>query len=113
MHELSITQSMVDLVLDEARKAEAARVKKISLVIGEMSGIVDDCVQFYFELISKDTIASEATLSFKKVPVEAHCRNCGEVFTPEEFDWSCPRCHNTSIEIKTGNELYVESIEVE
>jgi len=113
MHELSITQSLLDLVLDEANKAKAAKVKKISLVIGEMSGIVDDCVQFYFELISKDTIANEATLSFKKVPVEAHCRNCGEVFTPKEFDWSCPHCHNTSIEIKTGNELYVESIEVE
>ncbi|NVM27025.1 MAG: hydrogenase maturation nickel metallochaperone HypA, partial [Desulfobacterales bacterium] len=41
------------------------------------------------------------------------CRNCGELFIPKEFDWSCPNCQNSSAEIVAGNELYVESIEVE
>jgi hydrogenase nickel incorporation protein HypA/HybF len=113
MHELAITQSMLDLVLEEAKKAGAERVGKVNLVIGEMSGIVDECVEFYFEFLSQDTIAHGATLSFKKTPTQARCRHCGELFTPQEFDWSCPSCHDSQVEIVAGNELYVESIEVE
>jgi hydrogenase nickel incorporation protein HypA/HybF len=113
MHELSITQNMLDLVLEEAKKARAERVKRINLVIGEMSGVVDQSVEFYFEFLSKDTIARGATLSFRNVPTEVRCRSCGEVFNPKEFDWSCPKCQGSGAEITAGNELYVESIEVE
>lgn len=113
MHELSITQSMVDLALEQAREAGAKRVAKINLVVGEMSGIVDECVEFYFEFLSKDTIAEGAALSFKRVPMQARCRSCGELFIPKEFDWSCPNCRNSQMEIVAGNELYIESIEVE
>ena len=113
MHELAITQSMLDLVLEQAREVRAERVGKINLVIGEMSGVVDECVEFYFQFLSKGTIANGAALSFKKVPMQARCRNCGQLFIPEEFDWSCPNCRNSSMEVVAGNELYVESIEVE
>jgi len=104
---------MFDIVIAEANKAKAQKVKKVNVVIGEMTGVVEDCVQFYFELLGKDTIAEGAIVSFQKVPVEAKCRNCDKTFTPKEFDWSCPHCHNTNIEIKTGNELYLDSIEEE
>jgi len=112
MHELSITQSMLDLVLEEAKKVKAERVEKINLVIGEMSGIVDQCVEFYFDFLSKDTIADGAILSFRKVPMQVHCGNCGETFIPKEFDWTCPKCQGSGSEIVAGKELYVESIEV-
>jgi hydrogenase nickel incorporation protein HypA/HybF len=104
---------MLDLVLEQARKVGAERVEKVDLVIGEMSGIVDECVEFYFEFLSKDTIADGAILSFKMIPMQARCRNCGELFIPKQFDWACPICHNNSMEIVAGNELFVESIEVE
>jgi len=104
---------MLDLVLEEARQAKAQRVGKISLVVGEMSGVVDRCVEFYFEFLSKDTIASGAALAFKRVPRQARCRSCGQVFVPGEFNWACPECGDSRAEIVAGNELYVESIEVE
>ena len=113
MHELAITQSMLDLVLQDAKKVNAQKVTKINLVIGDMSGIVDECVEFYFEFLSRDTIATGATLSFTKVPMQTRCYSCGELFIPKEFDWSCPKCHDSNTEIVAGNELYVESIEVE
>ena len=113
MHELAITQSMLDLILDEAKKTGAAKVQKINLVLGEMSGIAGDCVQFYFDYLSKGTNAERATLSFREIPTQARCHNCQEVFSLKEFDWSCPKCHNVSLEITAGKELYVESIEVE
>jgi hydrogenase nickel incorporation protein HypA/HybF len=104
---------MLDLVLEQMREVKAERVKKINLVIGEMSGIVDECVEFYFEFLSKDTIAEGASLSFRMISIQARCRNCGDLFIPKEFDWSCPTCRNSSMEIVAGNELYIESIEVE
>ena len=113
MHELTITQNMFDLVLEQANKAGAKKVGKINLVIGEMTGVVGDCVQFYFNFISKGTPAEGATLSFTMIPPKARCRNCDKSFELKEFDWICPYCQGNSMEIIAGKELFVESIEVE
>ena len=113
MHELSITQSMLDLVLEQAEKAGAKEVGKINLVIGEMTGVVEQCVQFYFDFLSKGTPAEGAALSFKVIPTTARCQNCHENFELKEFDWTCPYCQGNNIEIVAGKELFVESIEVE
>ena len=113
MHEMAITQSMVNLVLEEAGKSNARKVKSINLVLGELSGVVGDCVEFYFSLMSKDTIAEGATIHFNTVPTQAKCRQCARVFEVKDSDWVCPECHSVSIELVAGNELFVESIEVE
>jgi hydrogenase nickel incorporation protein HypA/HybF len=113
MHELAITQSMLDLVLEQAEKAEAKSVGKINLVIGEMTGVVDRAVQFYFDFLSKGTAAEGAALAFKVIPTTARCRNCHKEFELGEFDWTCPYCQSNNIEITGGKELFVESIEVE
>lgn len=113
MHELSITQSIMDIVLDQAKAAEAIKVTKINLVIGEMSGVVSDCVQFYFDFLKKGNAAEEATLDFKVVPVELRCRDCQALFQPNDSRWVCPNCNSTKLEVVKGQESYVESIEVE
>ncbi len=113
MHELAITQSMFDLVLEQAKKVGAKKVGKINLVIGEMTGVVGDCVQFYFDFISKGTLAEGAALSFVMVPPKAQCRGCDKPFELKEFDWTCPYCGGNSLQIVAGKELFVESIEVE
>ena len=113
MHEMAITQSMFDLVLQHAEKAGAERVEKISLVIGEMTGVVGECVRFYLDFLSKGTIVEGATLSVQTVPPRTRCKDCGETFELRELDWTCPRCHGSSLDIIAGKELFVESIEVE
>jgi hydrogenase nickel incorporation protein HypA/HybF len=113
MHELAITQSMLNLVLEQAEKAGAKEVGKINLVIGEMTGVVGDCVQFYFDFISRGTIAEGAALAIKTVPTQARCRGCNKNFELKEFDWTCPYCQGNNMEIVAGKELFVESIEVE
>jgi len=113
MHELSITQDMLDLVLVQAEQAEAKKVGKINLVIGEMTGIVEECVRFYFGFVSEGTPAEGAELHIKKVASEARCRGCGKNFEIDEFDWTCPHCESKEVEITAGKELFVESIEVE
>jgi hydrogenase nickel incorporation protein HypA/HybF len=113
MHELAITQSMLDLVLEQAQNAGAKEVGKINLVIGEMTGVVDRSVRFYFDFLSRGTVAEGATLSFKVIPTTARCCKCGKDFRLGEFDWTCPHCRGNNIEIVGGKELFVESIEVD
>ena len=110
MHELSVTQSVLDIAL---RNAGARRIKRINLVIGQFSSIVDDSVQFYWEIISKDTLAEGSLLHFERIPGEMTCQNCGYVFgpTPETFD--CPSCSSPFVKITKGEEFQVESIDVE
>ena len=113
MHEFSITQSILSIALEKANAVKASRVSQINLVIGELSGIVDECVEFYFDFLSKDTIAAQASLSFHHPPTRLRCRNCATVFSPDNLDWVCPNCHEPKIEIISGRECYVESIEVD
>jgi len=113
MHELSVTQGLLDIALEKAKGAQASKITAINLVIGEMSGIVDDCVQFYFDFLSKDSIASDAKLAFTRIPMQVRCRNCGFSFAPDKSAWSCPQCGQWNVEILSGQEFYVDSIEVE
>ena len=113
MHELSITQSMLEIVLQQAEKAQAKKVTKINLTIGEMTGVVSDSVQFYLDILTKDTIAAGAQVFFTSVPVRGKCRQCNQTFTLPEFDWTCPNCQGKIIDVISGKELFVDSIEVE
>jgi hydrogenase nickel incorporation protein HypA/HybF len=113
MHELGVTENIVSITLAKAGEAQASKVLKINLVVGELSGFVPDCIQFYFDTLSKDTIAQGAVLNFETVPAQLRCRNCSSVFCPKDTLWSCPKCESRSIEIFKGRELYIESVEVE
>ena len=113
MHELSVTQEMINISLDKAKEAGAKKINRINLVIGEMSGIIDDSVQFYFDFLSEGTIAHKAELKFKRVPTTVRCRNCGHSYSPNVVPWECPRCQQWGAEITAGKEFYIESMEVD
>jgi hydrogenase nickel incorporation protein HypA/HybF len=113
MHELGVTENIVNIAVAKAGEAQASKVIKINLVVGELSGFVPDCIQFYFDTLSKDTVARGAVLHFEPVPAELRCRDCSTVFRPEETLWACPKCKGRSVEVFKGRELYIESLEVE
>jgi hydrogenase nickel incorporation protein HypA/HybF len=113
MHEQSIVESILALALENAEKANANRILKIYLVVGELSGVVDEAVEFYFSFLAKNTIAAEATLSFKHIPVQLRCRKCNEIFSPDKLDLSCPNCKEQQVEIVAGRELFIDSLEVD
>jgi hydrogenase nickel incorporation protein HypA/HybF len=114
MHELPITQSILDLTLEHAAKAGGGRVTGIHLVIGELSRVVDDCVQFYWDLISEGTPAQGAVLHFRRVPLEFSCRDCGEVFRPREaLDYRCTSCRGSRVRVEKGDEFRLEAIDLE
>jgi|SRR6185369_11013118 hydrogenase nickel incorporation protein HypA/HybF len=110
MHELSVTQSILDIAL---KHADARKIKQINLVIGQYSSMVDDSVQFYWDLIAKDTDAQDAVLNFERIRGEMKCQTCGHVFHPEDQAFECPACWSPLVRISQGEEFRVESIEVE
>nr|MBC7246074.1 hydrogenase maturation nickel metallochaperone HypA [Chloroflexota bacterium] len=113
MHELSITQSVLNIVIDHAQRACARRVIAINLVIGELTGFVDDSIQFYFDMLSPGTIAAGATLHIRRILARLRCRACGEEFMLKGSNWLCPKCLTSGGEILAGREFLIESIEVE
>lgn len=112
MHEMGVTEAMMDVVLRHAEKNNAQKVTRINLVMGEMSTVVPYSVNFYFDMLSKDTVAEGAQLNFRKVKFKAKCSDCGKKFKPEDYDITCPKCKGSNTEIIAGREFQVESIEI-
>ena len=113
MHELAVTQSILDISLRHAQKVEAKRIVVINLVVGKFSSIVDDSVQFYWDMIAEGTIAQGASLHFERVPAEMKCQDCGHAFEPNDQTFACPECLSPRVRVTKGDELRVESIDVE
>ncbi|MCS7011550.1 MAG: hydrogenase maturation nickel metallochaperone HypA [Anaerolineales bacterium] len=113
MHELPITQNILEIALRHAEQAGAKEIKQINIVIGKFSAFVDDSIQFYWSIIAQGTIAQNAVLHFERVPVEFTCLDCGTTYEPQEDAFACPHCLSPRIKITRGEELRVESIEIE
>ncbi len=115
MHELSIMGNILDIVLDYAGCSGARRVMKINLQVGEISDLIPEWMQTYFDFVSKDTIAEKAELSVEKVPAVLRCTSCGVEFgfTKEDWRFSCASCGSAEITIVSGREFRIVSIEVE
>ncbi len=113
MHEMAVTQSILDIAIRHARQAGASRILQINLVVGELSGIVDDSVQFYFDFLSKDTLAEGSRLVFDRRQALYRCRECETTFNPEGLNWACPVCDALAFEVLSGREFQIDSIEVD
>ncbi len=112
MHEMSVTESMMDVVLRHAERNNATQVTSINIVLGEFSTVMPESVQFYFDILSKDTIAEGAELNFRRTKLIARCEGCGNEFEVVEYDFTCPGCKGEKSEIISGREFQVESIEI-
>jgi hydrogenase nickel incorporation protein HypA/HybF len=113
MHELPITESILDIALRHAENANADRITKIHLVIGQLASIVDDSVQFYWDIVSSGTIAEGAQLIFRRIGTRFQCKDCGLVFSPTDIDYSCPDCGSFKVTVITGKEFFVEAIDID
>ncbi|HEX2949782.1 MAG TPA: hydrogenase maturation nickel metallochaperone HypA [Armatimonadota bacterium] len=113
MHEMAVTSNILDIVLTEAEKAGAAKVTRITLVIGELSSIIDESVQLYFDMLSEETLAAGAILDFHRIYATLRCRACGHTFKKQGSHFTCPLCGEQGMLTGDAKEFYIESIEVE
>jgi hydrogenase nickel incorporation protein HypA/HybF len=113
MHELSVTESILDITLRYAKEASATRVTDLYIVAGQLSSIVDDSVQFYWEIIAKDTLAENAKLHFRRIPTELLCLDCTHRYKPTPDELACPQCGSFHVKVVAGEEFLLEAINVE
>ena len=113
MHELSITEHLLSLTLRHAEAAGASRVTALNLVIGEFASVVDESLQFYWDFVTKGTIAENATLHFDRVPGMFQCSDCEHRFGMAEFEGRCPRCGGSHTTVIDGTQFSLASIEIE
>jgi hydrogenase nickel incorporation protein HypA/HybF len=113
MHELSITENILQIALRHAEKAQATRVTAINLVIGSLSSIVDDSVQFYWDIVSENTICHKSVLHFDRRQALLKCLSCGAEYKMDGFLEACPSCRCEEVKIQSGEEFFLDSIEIE
>lgn len=108
MHELAITQSVVDAV---AAKTGTVPVSAVRLEIGRLSGVMPDSVRFCFDLVSAGTTLDGARLEIDEPAGRANCRDCGRDFDLDDPVLLCP-CGSADVRVLTGQQLRILSVEV-
>ncbi|OOM82417.1 hydrogenase nickel incorporation protein HypA [Clostridium puniceum] len=111
MHEVSIIQNVVEIVLDKAIENNFTKVHKVSLKVGELSGIALDPLNFAFKSCIIGTMLEGSALKLEKVKATAECKECKLVFPIDHFNKLCPCCNKFCSDIISGYELYVNTIE--
>ena len=114
MHELSIAASIVEAVTESAAAYPGARVKEVRLRVGALASIVEDSLQFCWELATEDSPIKGSKLVINKLPVVVYCDACDADIEIEGVQsFRCPRCGKHAAEIHQGRELEIESIEID
>jgi len=113
MHELPVTQEMFSLVMKYAEENNAKKISSVSLKIGALSTIIPENVKFYFEILSKNTIAEGAELVFEKEKSKAYCINCNGYFEIENLDLVCTKCWKENVFIRPDTGFIIKSITID
>jgi hydrogenase nickel incorporation protein HypA/HybF len=110
MHELSIAESVVGIVRGHAA---GRRVASVQLRVGELRQVVPTSLEFAFQLLGDGTELEGAELEMELVPAAGLCRDCGAETALSPFPLSCARCGGMNVEVTAGEELVVDSLELE
>jgi hydrogenase nickel incorporation protein HypA/HybF len=110
MHEMSITQGIIDICESHAG---GRRVLSVDVEIGELSSVVPDAVAFCFEACSQDTLLQGARLTIVRIPGSGLCLDCGAETPLTAIFGACQHCGSYKVRIVTGEEMRVREIEVE
>lgn len=108
MHELAITQSIVEMILE---RTDGARVTAVRLRIGKVSGVVPDALRFCFDLVADGTPIQGARLEIDEPPGRARCRACSATFPVDDLVVLCA-CGSADVEVLGGDELLVSAVEL-
>lgn len=115
MHELAVTESILQVVLRHARAGGASKVVSVGLRIGEVSDLLDEWVQRYFDHLSRGTIAEGAVVRIERSPAMFRCGDCGNLFPADprqREEVRCGRCASEKTFFVSGREYLVQQIEV-
>ncbi len=112
MHELGMVQSMIDVALDYADKNQARKITAFNIEISQTADESEESLLFYFELLSRGTLAEGAHVDLSRVPAQARCADCGNEFALDISAPACPRCAGTNVK-PIGDDVRLVSIDVQ
>jgi hydrogenase nickel incorporation protein HypA/HybF len=110
VHELSLSSAIVNTV---AKHARGRRVTVVNLRVGRLRQVIPDTLEFYFEFVARDSVCEGARLVQEVIPARLRCRGCEHEWAIEIPAFRCPACAGSDVEVASGDEFEVESIEVE
>ncbi len=112
MHELSIAESILDLIRDHVQPADHRLVTSVKVRVGALAGVVPDSLEFCFSAITRETPFASATLEIEHIPAVVECSTCNTTFPSDMGIVVCPRCGNGNTKLISGTELQVAEIEL-
>ncbi len=113
MHEMSLTESVVEILVEEGRRQGFSRVKTVWLEIGALGGVDPAAMEFCFDAATRGTLAEGARLAIVSTPGRGYCLDCEKnVLLAERFG-ACPECGQYHVQMIGGDELRVKELEVE
>lgn len=110
MHELSVSTAIVDTAI---RHAAGRRVTNVHVMVGRLRQVVPSSLAFYWDFVTRETVCEGSSLEQELVPARLRCERCAWSWEVEEPAFRCPACDGAGVEILQGNELQVQSIDVE
>ncbi len=113
MHELSLTQNIVELAIQYATREKAMAIRSITVEIGALSGVVSDAVAFAFDVCSKGTMADGARLEIRRIAGIGRCLRCHRESQLEVLTHVCPLCGSLALETVQGQEMKFTGMEVD
>ncbi len=115
MHELPITENILNIVCRHAESGSVSQVVSITLEIGELSDIEDEWMQHYFDYLSKGTVAEGAKLKINRIPIKLKCSACSTIFEIEKSmigQSKCPKCMASGdFSIISGRQYHIKEME--
>lgn len=114
VHELSIVEALIEQVERELeRSGRGARVVRLNLEIGRLSGVCPDSLRFAWELVSPETPLAGAELCIAEPPAVCACGQCGARTELDDLAFTCPKCGSTEVTIEGGQQMLLQTIELE
>jgi hydrogenase nickel incorporation protein HypA/HybF len=110
VHELSLSSAIVNTVV---KHAEGRRVTAVHMRIGALRQVVPDSLDFYFDIVARETVCEGAALEQELIPARLRCGGCEREWEMEFPMFRCESCGGADVSVVSGDEFEVESIDVE
>ncbi len=112
MHEMAICESIREILQEQARSAGFARVERVKLAIGALSGVEVEALRFGFDVVMRGSVAEGALLEIEEVVGTAWCMPCAaSVAIAARYD-GCPQCGSYQLQVTGGEEMTIREMEV-
>jgi hydrogenase nickel incorporation protein HypA/HybF len=113
MHEMSLAESVLQIVEDAAQARQFSRVRTVVLEIGSLAAVEPEAMRFCFDAVTRGTLAEDALLEIVETPGAGWCLDCARTVPLQEQFALCPECGGGRVQITAGSEMRVKELEVE